>query len=1066
VRTIGASESTLLTNRSNLTGRIRTRHRVRIRDNSGNWQTYQAQAIRGRIRRNKDEPVATAEITLLYRVGTNLSPFANAAKPIDLSRDIQIESAYLDAAGNPITWHLRFDGIIQSLEPRGKFEMDIVARDRFGLLMDRYTEQERTYGGGQRVDLVIQQILNDWITPAVTLFVPTLPGSGNTVADEKIKEAPVGEIIRRLALRIGWDISYRWDSGTSTYRLTLIDPARSNTTSTYTFTRNMFEALSDWGVDRTALRNKIEVAFGSGASRGSVVVSDSASITAHGTLYMRLGEDQGLRLQTSAQATTVANAVLSDLATPFITARYRVPYFPFAELNDVFTFAATNLEYDSNQVLAVVGIEEEWDANKDETDSWTVLTVRGKPVGGRSIWIDEGNIPTQPGPGTVTAPDAPTGLSGNFTSPDAVLVWNAVADAAEYEVVVRNTSGGAIRRTETVAASANPGYTYDLQKNAIDGTPNPSLTFEVRAIRSSAEGRVRSSAATVALVNSAPSAPASVTLVGEPLNFRASVPEPTFSDYLRTEWQADDNSGFTSPTNAASGPDWQGVRIGLESTTGTTWVRARFVDVFNQASGWTSASSAGVLVGAAHIADQAITVAKFASGIAAPQLYNSATLPTLPNSQYPQGTIIYNVHATNTGLWQNKNNSTWTRLVDGATDIVADSITAGQIAAGAVSTSELAANAITVEKLAVTARENYLLDGGFEIGASGRWALATGWAYSTSHPVHSGTGCLRATQDGTTTSNDIACKDGDPWFAEVWIGGDNSPNGSARVRITFLNASFGVISSVDGNNATNGGYNRSVAYALAPANTAYVRCDLVVTGRTTGAWLFDDAALRRANHGALTVDGTITAVKLNALELNAIQGTFGGGNNKSGLDNRGLRVYDSSAQTRVAVGDIGGLSWGSGTLAAGTYGFYAGGSGNVYLTDYPRLLHARMVSGGEFGVVLAGNESSVIIFATNAFAHTGSVASGRRLLGIATPMFLNVFGAGTGHPTDVFLAGWRVYVEVSQNGSTWTMVDVNDGPISWNWLRAYFTVAVKNVAGSQRTIDIPYRVVISLYDVP
>lgn len=79
----------------------------------------------------------------------------------------------------------------------------------------------------------------------------------------------------------------------------------------------------------------------------------------------------------------------------------------------------------------------------------------------------------------------------------------------------------------------------------------------------------------------------------------------------------------------------------------------------------------------------------FAETIIPPEVLDA--LPTLPDADYPQGVLVF--LTTDMKLYRNTDGSTWSVAVDGA-DIVANSVTAGQIAAGAIGTTELAADAV------------------------------------------------------------------------------------------------------------------------------------------------------------------------------------------------------------------------------------------------------------------------------------------------------------------------------------------------------------------------------------
>ncbi|MBM4094148.1 MAG: hypothetical protein FJ276_32795, partial [Planctomycetes bacterium] len=88
-----------------------------------------------------------------------------------------------------------------------------------------------------------------------------------------------------------------------------------------------------------------------------------------------------------------------------------------------------------------------------------------------------------------------------------------------------------------------------------------------------------------------------------------------------------------------------------------------------------------------------IPTASFASGIRPVLLV--ASLPALPDALYPAGTVAY--HTGEVRLYKvNSAGNAWVYAVDGGKDIVADSITAGQVAAGAIRTQELYAGEILV----------------------------------------------------------------------------------------------------------------------------------------------------------------------------------------------------------------------------------------------------------------------------------------------------------------------------------------------------------------------------------
>ena len=122
----------------------------------------------------------------------------------------------------------------------------------------------------------------------------------------------------------------------------------------------------------------------------------------------------------------------------------------------------------------------------------------------------------------------------------------------------------------------------------------------------------------------------------------------------------------------------------------------------------------------AKLVDGSLGPTKFASTIVPPEIVTA--LPALPNASYPMGKIVF--LTTDAKLYRNTDGSTWSKAVDGL-DIIADSITAGQIAAAAIGVSELAAEAVTAAKISAGSilarhlnvgaeRLNLVVNGSFE----------------------------------------------------------------------------------------------------------------------------------------------------------------------------------------------------------------------------------------------------------------------------------------------------------------------------------------------------------------
>lgn len=237
---------------------------------------------------------------------------------------------------------------------------------------------------GTAIETVLQQILNDNGFGAVTLWVPTSPSYA--VKNFKLNRQPLFEALRNIADgTIGWCLRYMDDAGSP--RLKLFDPLRSTTTSLRTFppTEIVEDGYSRVEVRLENIRNAVDVTFSDAQDldssgnpkRKTVSRTDSASITKYGRLFCAVAESSTSNIDTTSEATALADRMLSDLAEPTADLEAELLYlFPFVELCDLYTFAADGVHFDSDQKLAVSSYSHRIDARVCST----TLRIRGKPA--------------------------------------------------------------------------------------------------------------------------------------------------------------------------------------------------------------------------------------------------------------------------------------------------------------------------------------------------------------------------------------------------------------------------------------------------------------------------------------------------------------------------------------------------------------------------------------------------------------------------------------------------------------------------------------------------------------
>lgn len=326
--------------------------------------------------------------TLMQNSKLNQQPVGSYVPFLTVGRRVRIETAVvaIDTAPSSSDWINRFEGEIDELDDGGDGpQVKLTCRDLSGYLIDRWVESLTVYAQeatGLAVETVMQQILTAW-APGVTLYVPVSPAWVIT-AYEQTKE-PVLDALRKLAQQIGWDVKYKWDSGSSAWRLTLYSVDRAKVVPDYTFTADQIEKVSRLSIARTGVRNVVKVVYTDGTTNQRVTTTrtDAPSIVKYGRRFMEAAEDAASQIDSLAEANVFADAMLADLKEPTLEKNVELSFFPFAEVGDLYRFPANSKYFDAAQDLAVVG----WGHSCSRDRSRSAIQVRGKPCGGFLRWL-------------------------------------------------------------------------------------------------------------------------------------------------------------------------------------------------------------------------------------------------------------------------------------------------------------------------------------------------------------------------------------------------------------------------------------------------------------------------------------------------------------------------------------------------------------------------------------------------------------------------------------------------------------------------------------------------------
>lgn len=390
--------------------------RVKVKNGSGTFIDLSSWVESVRIEQDIDQPIAGCTVEFRRDSGTTLSlaPLrtdstlnrldngVDYSPQLDLNRVITVEEATTPIGTAPVAadYKLLFHGTIDTVN----FERSPVVcscRDLGAPLVDRWIEAVAIYGSdvGVALETVMQQILDAIFGGGfVPLYTPVSPSYVVAPAYIQQKQSMM-DAQYALAQLPGWDVRYRWDDGTSSFRFTLAQPPRAMTVPDYTFGPSAYFDVTRLELDLTNVKNVITVSYYDTAFNGrlEVTVSDTTSINKYGRRYFYIQEPDGSPISTNAEATTMATAALSDLKEPKAEFEIDAPFFWPGDLWDLYRFPTNTVHFNSNQDWAVVSITHSLSRNKHRT----ILRVRGQPAGGYTSWIyREQGVPT-PRPGEV-----------------------------------------------------------------------------------------------------------------------------------------------------------------------------------------------------------------------------------------------------------------------------------------------------------------------------------------------------------------------------------------------------------------------------------------------------------------------------------------------------------------------------------------------------------------------------------------------------------------------------------------------------------------------------------------
>lgn len=251
-----------------------------------------------------------------------------------------------------------------------------------------FTAIAATSDAGFSMQTVIQRML-DVMTSPPTLNIPVSPSFNM----KPWKQARTGLLsaVRAVVAQRGWDVRYKWDSGSSTFKFTLYEPDRAAVSPVQTFGADDYVEIGGAVTDISGVRNAVQIVYSDSGDldaknvpkRKKVLRTDSTSITTYGRRFMEIAEDDASQIDTASEANAMGDAVVADLKDPKVAMQVRLVHgFPWVELGDLYRFSANGRHFDTDQDLAVYQYRHKCANGKMQTE----LSLRGKPAARYDAW--------------------------------------------------------------------------------------------------------------------------------------------------------------------------------------------------------------------------------------------------------------------------------------------------------------------------------------------------------------------------------------------------------------------------------------------------------------------------------------------------------------------------------------------------------------------------------------------------------------------------------------------------------------------------------------------------------
>lgn len=347
---------------------------------------------------NADQPFGNATIKLALGKGAdNISPLISTSPVIGIDKAIRPHNSIgvgFTVASQPYDIFTGRIDRVNVAESAGV--VSLTCRDWGAYIQEAFIREVAIYGlaGGRLAELVMGDILNDngWSQYQIDAV---------ETSDFMIYPYPVGQVgaldaLRTIAQQIGWDVRWfpnGWRNRPGGAIVHFYNPSpsvlfdihgnRFVTTSDATISKRRYSLIQEvaWGDED--VRNDWDIYYrdpATGLPVGPVHVESAESIAKYGRRKAMVYLQRAENIRDDDAALRFARSALADSQDPFVSHKIRMPLYPNVTLNDVHTYEANGIQYDTDLTLAVVGYQHHWESTPN-TMPWTVIGARGRPLG-------------------------------------------------------------------------------------------------------------------------------------------------------------------------------------------------------------------------------------------------------------------------------------------------------------------------------------------------------------------------------------------------------------------------------------------------------------------------------------------------------------------------------------------------------------------------------------------------------------------------------------------------------------------------------------------------------------